>query len=589
MNDQLHIFICEHFKKETLSVFSSGEFPDVIPCFFPSRCNRPITPGNQLSSITEFSSKTINNKSFCGCSCLTKSDKESLERKNISYIHMESCFQMFTSKELIFGLINDGAYLTTPGWLSDWKKWINQWGGQIQAQQIFSESATKIILLDTGTDSNSDRNLKNFSETLNCRAETIKIGMDHFQLFLENVILKWRLEKKAKKTEIHNEKTDNYESDYAMALDLLSELPRAGMEEFVVNNIMELISMLFAPRQIHYLSIVNNMPGKLWSNPSLPDEKLIIDRLSKYNLTTSLTESGKGFCFKIGKENETKAIIEVDNLLIPEYISRYQNLGIAMAGVFALSIENARNFEEIMKINNELKLTNATKDKFFSIIAHDLRNPFAAIIGYSEMLKENIQHFERNKLESFINIIYDSTNQAYNLLDNLLIWAQAQKGDIEFSPETFNFKTLALNNVYLAKQLALKKEISIIMTIEEELPVFADKNMLNTIVQNLLTNAIKFTHPQGSVTISHRIFPEYTEISVADTGIGICDEVKNKLFRIDTHITNKGTENEKGTGLGLILCKEFIKKHGGKIWVESKVNEGSIFYFTIPNQNTNPA
>ena len=234
---------------------------------------------------------------------------------------------------------------------------------------------------------------------------------------------------------------------------------------------------------------------------------------------------------------------------------------------------------------NQLKEVNATKDKLFSIIAHDLRGPFTSIIGFAELLKNNFQKYDSTKLGAMLGHIFVSSKQAHELLENLLIWAQAQQGNIEFQPENLDLKTLVVENTILLENQAANKHIQIIVAIEEKIPVFADNNMLNTIIRNLLNNAIKFTPQQGNIIISADLLPNYVEITVADTGVGMSKEIKDKLFRIDMHVTSKGTENEKGSGLGLNLCKEFVEKHGGKIWVESKINEGSTFHFTIPNNS----
>jgi signal transduction histidine kinase len=256
-----------------------------------------------------------------------------------------------------------------------------------------------------------------------------------------------------------------------------------------------------------------------------------------------------------------------------------------MAGVFALSIENSRYYQKILKINKQLKESNNTKDKFFNIIAHDLKSPFASILGFSEMLMEHRKTLENDKIEMFAKVIYDSSKQAYDLLGNLLMWAQSQKGNISFYPEAFCFNNIALENINLLEQQAIKKNLILFSTINDDLQVFADKNMMKTIVRNLLSNAIKFTPSGGKIIVEAIPSPDYVEIIITDTGIGIPENIINKLFRIDTNITTEGTEHEKGTGLGLILCKEFVEKHGGKIWAESIIKEGSTFHFTIPTKN----
>jgi signal transduction histidine kinase len=582
MNDQLHIFICEHFKEETLAVLSLDDFHDVIPSFFPSRCNRPLKAGNQLSSIPELNAGIDCNKTLCGCSCMNTSDRVFLSGRNIRYLNMESCFQMFAAKEYINSLICEGAYLITPGWLSDWRECLTQWGGQVQAQQIFSESISKLVLLDTGIDSKSSINLEDFSEVLNCHAETIKVGLDLFRLFLENEIYRWRLNKKMTKTDDTVEKIENTASDYAMALDLLSDIPRDIKEEFVANKIMELLIMLFAASKVCYLSIIDNKPGTLWAIPLLLDEKQTKERLMACNKPICITESGKGFCLRIGKGEDTVAVIEIDDFTLPEHMLKYQNLALAIAEVFATSIENARYFEKIIDINNELKEVINIKDKFFSIIAHDLRNPFVAILGYSEMLIENIKTNNQEAMNKGIKIIAESSNQAYTLLENLLTWARAQTGRIEFKKETFDLKKCIDECVGIVVSQASKKNIIIVKDLEANCSVSADRNMINTVLRNLLVNAIKYSHHNSKIIVAANIISSQLHISVYDYGVGISKEKIDKLFRIDTKISTPGTENEKGSGLGLILCKEFIEKHNGKIWVESEVGKGSGFHILIP-------
>ena len=225
---------------------------------------------------------------------------------------------------------------------------------------------------------------------------------------------------------------------------------------------------------------------------------------------------------------------------------------------------------------------NASKDKFFSIIAHDLKNPFQTIIGFSEMQKEEIKSGDKGAIEEYAGLINSSAIQTYRLLENLLEWANSQRGKIPFNPvpinliETLNEEFSALNEIAKVKNIELKSSLP------SDLKIKADKDMIKTILRNLITNAIKFTHKNGLVEVRARIEDGNMEISVSDSGIGMTDETMTKLFRIDANLTTRGTENEKGTGLGLFLCKEFVEKHGGKIWVESESGKGSTFKFFIP-------
>jgi len=246
------------------------------------------------------------------------------------------------------------------------------------------------------------------------------------------------------------------------------------------------------------------------------------------------------------------------------------------------TLEITRQKEEILIHRDELELANASKDKFFSIIAHDLKSPFNSILGFSEHLVEQVAKKNYENIEDFAEIILKSSQTALNLLSNLMEWAQSQTGRMKFSPEQLDLTNLINDTVTQFENTALQKEIVIAKSLPHGLLVFADNSMLSTVLRNLISNAIKFTYQGGKIRISAEKNQNEIKISVADTGKGISNEVLNKLFQIDGNITTPGTQNETGTGLGLILCKEFVEKHNGKIWVESKEKEGSEFYFTIP-------
>jgi PAS domain S-box-containing protein len=238
--------------------------------------------------------------------------------------------------------------------------------------------------------------------------------------------------------------------------------------------------------------------------------------------------------------------------------------------------------EELKKYNEELSVLNATKDKLLSIIAHDLRNPFSTIIGYSELLINDFKKMPANKVEMFLDFIYNSSINGNDLLSNLLFWSRSQTGTIAFLPEMVNFSNLVKDSIRFLNGSAHGKNIELLEIIDPELYVHVDENMMKTVIRNLISNAIKFTAGNGKITILAEQTDQNILITVSDTGIGIPAEVKDKLFQDDVHVSTKGTLNEAGTGLGLILCKEFVEKHGGKIWVESEEGKGSDFKFTLP-------
>jgi len=251
------------------------------------------------------------------------------------------------------------------------------------------------------------------------------------------------------------------------------------------------------------------------------------------------------------------------------------------------AMEFARLNEKLSESESQLKETNNSKDKFFSIISHDLRSPFTSIIGFAEVILEDLNSLSKDDIKEFTGNIYKSSKNIQNLLENLLQWSRVQTGRIEFNPIKFDLDNLVNEVVALYQVNAARKKITLVNELEKDYSVVADKFMVDTVLRNLVSNSIKFTKQNGEILISVSDNSEdgCLLVTVADTGVGMKDEILAKLFKIDENVTTKGTEKEKGTGLGLILCKEFIEKHTGKIWAESTIGEGSKFKFTIPYVN----
>jgi signal transduction histidine kinase/Flp pilus assembly protein TadD len=236
----------------------------------------------------------------------------------------------------------------------------------------------------------------------------------------------------------------------------------------------------------------------------------------------------------------------------------------------------------IEQSERELQLLNASKNKFFSIIAHDLKNPFHNVMGFSSLLSKEYDHFTEKERRKFASDIYQSTNNIFRLLQNLLEWSRSQTGKLNYSPAVVEYQRILDNALSVLNSMATQKNIAIKTGNDPELKLFADPLMIETVLRNLINNAIKFTPEGGNIEVLAKKTDGQVQISVSDTGVGIAEEDTPNLFRIDSKVKRKGTNNEDGSGLGLILCHEFIIKHNGKIWVESSPGKGSEFIFSIP-------
>ena len=253
-----------------------------------------------------------------------------------------------------------------------------------------------------------------------------------------------------------------------------------------------------------------------------------------------------------------------------------------LTGVVHDITDRKRFDEEIKGKNQELNLLNAQKDKFISIIAHDLRSPFQTFMGFISLLADQLENLSKEDIEKIVHSINTSANRLYKLLDNLLEWSRMQRGLIRFHPQALHLKKELSASMAPVHDAALKKRIGISTDIPGDVIVFADTGMFDSLIRNLVFNAVKFTPKDGHVSITARKLPgSFIEISVQDTGIGMNAEILARLFDLDMLPSRSGTEGEPSTGLGLLLCKDYVEKHGGKIWAESKEGQGSTFYFTL--------
>jgi len=255
-----------------------------------------------------------------------------------------------------------------------------------------------------------------------------------------------------------------------------------------------------------------------------------------------------------------------------------------LANQIAVAIRNVRLYEMERKIN-------ADKDKFFSIMSHDLRGPFTSLLGNAQLMLATADELCADDVRHMSSAILNGAKSALNLLDNLLTWSRMQRGAIDFFPQHLFLKEVAHKTVELLGQMAADKNIDLENTIKADMIAFADKNMVDTIIRNLTSNALKFTPRGGRVTILAQPFnsangksTDLIQISVVDTGVGMQPDDMEKLFRLDTNHSTPGTEKEQGTGLGLIICKEMVERNGGQIWMESEAGQGAKVRFTLPVQ-----
>lgn len=261
--------------------------------------------------------------------------------------------------------------------------------------------------------------------------------------------------------------------------------------------------------------------------------------------------------------------------------------------------ETKKEVDELLRSNLELKDSNLSKDKFFSIFAHDLKNPFQGLLGFIDLLYEDLDELSNEQVKEYLSNVRNASYHTYALLENLLEWSRIQSGKMPFTPTVFDIRDEISSVISVLDNNATQKKIKLFNEVEPGIMVEADRNMIHSVIQNLVTNSIKFSNSNGRVVIRGRVPQKYIkakspkdlserlwlEVSISDNGIGIPEEILPKLFNLNRHYSQAGTANEPGTGLGLVLCHEMVEKNGGRIWAESIAGQGTTFIFTIPLSN----
>ncbi len=333
---------------------------------------------------------------------------------------------------------------------------------------------------------------------------------------------------------------------------------------------------------IIYFIVVNLLNNYHIERDNLKKEK---EKTEKYNqeligLNETISSQNIELETLISQLSDVNRTVSLQNSQLSQQNYELEALNDELTQVnYTVTLQN----NKLEELNDELDLANKAKDKFFSIISHDLKNPLTGIMGSVELLDLYFKTNNIDKVSLQIDRLKQGTLQFRSLLNELLEWARTQSGNIKFEQEYFDLNELCKDNIETAKNLAELKEIQLIFESNQKFnQVYADKNMINTVIRNLLTNAIKFTNKNGFVKILITDDDKNYSIKVIDNGVGMSQEDINKLFRIDVSVTTIGTSKEKGTGLGLIICNEFIKKHNGMIQVNSKINEGTTFEVFLP-------
>lgn len=570
VEQKLVISVCNFLLPEISEVLNNGDYPDVEIRGFSANCKSNYINTDKITDLISKENNTNFDYIFIGSVCHAFK-KPQIKGQKIKRVKLELCFELFLNREIVSYYIAQGYYLVTNGWLRNFKTHVKNWGfDENTATQFFQESTKGIILLDTQIPGDYLPNLKALSEYMGVPYKIIPIGLSHCKQFIDSMVLKWRCKTNRKLLNDKIASASKLSADYSVILTQLNILVNLTDEPKIVQVGFELLNLLFAPAGLNFISYNDN------------EEK-------RYQSGKATNNNNNSFKIEVVYSKELLGIFEINNIQFPQYISQYKEMGKLISQIFGLAIANARKYKITIEQKNQLELysqdlqkINLSKDKFFSIIAHDLKSPFNSLIRISEYLVEAINDNELKSIETGVQIINQVSNNTYRLLINLLEWAQTQTGKISYNPERIVLFSILKETIDMQKVHATTKNIIISNQIHSEISIVGDKNMLKTVVRNLISNAIKYTPTNGKVSISANVKDKDIQVSVADNGVGITKKCIESLFILENTISALGTNKETGTGLGLILSKEYIDQHNGRIWVESEEGKGSIFHFSLP-------
>lgn len=309
-----------------------------------------------------------------------------------------------------------------------------------------------------------------------------------------------------------------------------------------------------------------------YNNNLISEVRKLIDEI-KFNIKTEEAKKNNSFLTSVRNATDYLQNILIVLMILACILAVY---------ILILAYKNNKFQNHIITLNKKVVKDSVEKDKFFSIIGHDLMNPFTALHGYSEMLTLSAKDGDKEEVVENSQIVHQLTKRILNLLQNLLVWFRMQNGKMEFTPRIVRIEELVTTTMMMVAPMAQNKEIHLDWSVTNDLSATIDSNMIGSVLQNLVTNAIKFTHKGGKVAVDATMDTNNLNFTVTDTGTGMDEDQQSKLFKLDKNFSSRGTDEEEGTGLGLIICKEFIDAHQGKIWVDSIVGKGSKFCFSIP-------
>jgi len=600
MNEKICISVCNNFAIEVKTIVEQNSIDNVEVLNFPANCGKPPLKIENIEKLNTFNNCEKN--CILGSVCLKELNKNTTNDKYQNIFYFDTCFEMVLNKDLVNHYISKGFYLVTPGWLNNWESEISNLGFTKEtAPGFYRETSKSILFLDTGINSESKKQIEEFALFVNLPFEVLPVGLEHLKFYIIKII-----------SEIHEENERNNSerkiADYSMMMDLLNNLSVSVNEKDVIDKIISIFSILFAPTHLNYLAVNKEEASKLISNHSVADEQNLIDNL--LNLNEIIIPTTSGFKCQLIYNGELVGAIEISGVAFPQYLEHYQNIVTSIIQIAALVISNARTYqiivnqkEKLTKTLQELKETQkllVESEKMASLgnlvagVAHEINTPVGvSITAASSLLKKvsNLdQLFNNNDLtKSSFEISLDGLKRTSDLIlknmqrtaDLVSSFKRVSVDEASERMREFDLKQYLNDILTNFHSQLISKEINTKIICDNNIIMNSYPGALAQVITNLVDNSIKHAFNSvldSQISIMVEITGNFVQIKYSDNGNGVSKENLSKIF--DPFFT---TDKQEGSGLGLHIVYNLVsQKLEGVISCESNVGDGALFNIKIP-------